>query len=142
MKILFVCSGNMCRSPMADGIARKMLRGQANVESAGTNAMSGSPASDRAIEVMRKSFGIDISSHRSLNVRMMNASIDDFDYIIAMDDTVAGHLRCIYPSISSKLIQWNVPDPFGGDLSAYERCAREIWKRIEGFLASIHMPVE
>jgi protein-tyrosine-phosphatase len=127
---------------MAEGITRRMLRGQAIVESTGTNAMSGSPASGRAIEVMQKSYGIDISSHRSRNVRMMDACINDFDYIIAMDDTVAGHLRCTYPSISSSLVQWDVPDPFGGDLSAYERCAREIWKRIADFLASTHIPVE
>jgi protein-tyrosine-phosphatase len=127
---------------MAEGLARKKLGGQAIVESAGTNAKDGCRASDKAIKVMKKLFEIDISSHRSRKVEMKDDRVNDFDYIVAMDDTVASCLRCAYPSISAKLIPWDIPDPLGKGISDYERCARKICKRVESFLASTHMPVE
>jgi len=71
MRILFVCYANMCRSPMAEGLARKELQDLADVESAGTHTWSGSAAPD-AVAVMRSEFGIDISLHRSRNVRDYN----------------------------------------------------------------------
>ena len=130
MRILFVCYGNMCRSPMAEGLARKMLARQADVESAGTNAHSGN-ASSHAIEVMHASFGVDISSHRSRNVR--DVAVNDFDYVVAMDDTVADDLRSMYPDINPRLITWEIDDPIGRGVEAYESCVREIQKHVEDF---------
>jgi protein-tyrosine-phosphatase len=113
---------------MAEGFAREMLEGQADVESAGTNA-DGDSANPLAIQVMRSKFGIDISSHRSRNMR--DVSADDFDYIVPMDGSVADDLRRDYPSISARLLDlWNVDDPFGKGAAAYERTAREIQKHV------------
>jgi len=134
MRILLVCYGNMCRSPMAEGIARKMLASQADVESAGTNAHSGN-ASSHAIEVMRASFGVDISSHKSRNVR--DVPVNDFDYVIAMDSTVADDLRSMYPDINPRLITWEIDDPIGRGVEAYESSAREIQKHVEDFSAHL-----
>jgi protein-tyrosine-phosphatase len=129
MRVLFVCSGNTCRSPMAEGLARKLLGNQADVESAGTHA-TGSGATVEAIDVMRSKFAIDISSHRSRNVK--DIPVDDFDYIIPMDDAVADDLRSDYPSIGARLLgPWNVRDPFGRGTAAYERAAREIEKHVK-----------
>ncbi len=69
---------------MAEGFGRKVLEGLADVESAGTHAWRGSAATD-AVAVMRSKFGIDISSHRSRNVK--DLILDDFDCIVAMDST-------------------------------------------------------
>lgn len=128
MKILFVCYGNMCRSPMCEGLARKMLGSQADVESAGTHAKRVSAAVE-AIEVMRSRFGIDITSNRSRNVK--DVPVDDFDYIVAMDNGVADDLRRISPSINARLISWNIDDPIGKGVEAYERSAREIQEHLE-----------
>jgi protein-tyrosine-phosphatase len=112
---------------MAEGLAHELLGSQTQVESAGTNAHRGS-ASSLAIEVMRSKFGIDISTHNSRNVK--DVAIDDFDCVIAMDSTVADDLKIMYPDIDTKLISWDIDDPIGGGLEAYERSAREIHKRI------------
>jgi protein-tyrosine-phosphatase len=71
---------------MCEGLARKMPRSRADVESAGTDA-NGSSANPHAIEIMRSRFGIDISSHRSRNVK--DVSVDDFDYVVALDGSVS-----------------------------------------------------
>ena len=137
MKIPFVCYGNMCRSPMAEGLARKMLGTQTEVESAGTNAHSGS-ASSPAIEVMRSRFVVDISSHTSRNVR--DVAVNDFDYVVAMDNTVADDLRTMYPSIIPKLVDsWNIDDPIGRGVEAYETSATEIQKHVEGVSARLRI---
>ena len=112
---------------MCEGLARKMLGTRADVESAGTNA-NGSSANPHAIEIMRSRFGIDISSHRSRNVK--DVPVDDFDYVIALDDSVSDDLRKMYPGIDTRLISWNIADPIGKGIEAYERSAREIQKHL------------
>jgi len=120
---------------MAEGFARKLLKSGVNAESAGTHAMSHGAAALEAIEVMRSSFEIDISSHRSRNVK--DVPIHDFDHIIAMDSTVAGDLKETYPKISAKLISWNIDDPIGKGIETYEKCAKEIQKQVEELSACL-----
>jgi protein-tyrosine phosphatase len=129
MKILFVCFGNTCRSPMAEGLARKMFEGQAVIKSAGTHAKNVGAAAPEAIEVMRSMFGIDITSHRPRNVK--DVCVDDFDYIVAMDNCVANDLRRMYPSINARLVSWNIDDPISKGVKGYEKSAREIQKKVE-----------
>ena len=130
MRILFVCYGNVCRSPMAEGLARRMLGSLAEAESAGTGAMNGRGASENAIKIMRSRFGIDLSKHRSRSVS--HVPMGDFDYIVPMDDSVADDLRGMYPQISARVMEsWKIDDPFGKGLVAYERSVMEIQKRIE-----------
>jgi ribose 5-phosphate isomerase B len=120
----------MCRSPIAEGLARKMLGSIVEAESAGTGAMDGRGAAKNAIEIMRSQFGIDLSKHRSRNVS--DVALDDFDYIVPMDDDVADDLRRTYPRISSRIMEsWKIDDPFGRGLEAYERSADEIQKWVE-----------
>jgi protein-tyrosine-phosphatase len=92
-KILFVCTGNSCRSPMAEGILKKMLRESKldnfEVFSAGTYNMNGAPPSLFAIEVA-KTRNVDLSQHRS---RQLNRQIlREADLILAMSDA---HLEAI-----------------------------------------------
>jgi protein-tyrosine-phosphatase len=118
---------------MAEGLARKMLGKQADSESAGTHAIDGTPATVEAIRVMRSRFAIDISSHRSRNVKAV--PLDDFDYIVPMDATIADDLRRDYPSISARLLNsWNIDDPFHRGAAVYERTAREIQKHVAELL--------
>jgi len=90
MRILFVCSGNICRSAMAAAYFRHRTRGCATdeleIDSAGTLNIDGSPASHEAIEVMRE-IGIDLVEHRSRGIRAHD--VRDADWIVGM---TRGHL--------------------------------------------------
>ncbi len=139
---LVVCSGNTCRSAMGEGLLRRLLatrlgckdaqlgdRGYA-VESAGTMAFDGAPASSAAVEALRAR-GIDISGHRS--TALAPDLIHRADYVFAMTD---GHLRSIITMVPSaqdrcrRLDDDNIEDPIGGDAEVYSRCA----DRLEGAL--------
>jgi len=113
---------------MAEGFARKTLNDLANYGSAGIASLPDENASEEAIDVMRSKFGIDISSHRSRNVR--DLALDDFDLIIAMDSSVAQELARRFPTTRRKLISWSINDPKYRGYGAYGRCAEEIQKKV------------
>ena len=130
MKILFVCSGNTCRSPMAEGFARKMFQANFHVESAGTHAHVRDPPATNAVKTMRDRFGVDISSHRSRSAN--DVHIEEFDYIVPMADDVQNDLKEGFPSLGEKLLpSWGIDDPYGGDLRTYEETAARIQKHME-----------
>ena len=130
MKILFVCSGNTCRSPMAEGIARKMFGADVHVESAGTHAHVRDPPAANAVKTMRDKFGVDISSHRSRSVN--DVHIEQFDYVVPMADIVQDDLKASFPSLGGKLLpSWGIDDPYRGDLHTYEETAAKIQKHME-----------
>ncbi len=131
IKILFVCYGNKCRSPMAEGIAKKVLKGIAHVESAGIAAW-GSNASEDAIKVMKKEFGIDISDHSPTDVT--DLSISNFDYIVTMDSYIDKYIRNHYKIEPSKIISWNIKDPYGGSIDNYKKCANIIQTNLQDLL--------
>jgi protein-tyrosine phosphatase len=89
--ILVVCVGNICRSPMAEALLKRALRGQDDiaVESAGLGALVGHPASDYAVELMDE-IGEDISGHRARQIHpgMVRAA----DLVLVME---SGHKRAI-----------------------------------------------
>ena len=141
---LMVCSGNTCRSPMAQALAAQMLAQQYNVapddllsvgiviESAGTYAASGQPASAEGVDAMAR-FGMDLARHRSRPVT--SDLINEADVIYCM---TAGHLRAIEqmsPQARDKLQMLDpngdIDDPIGRDLTAYQRCAELIRRRLE-----------
>ncbi len=138
LKILFVCYGNKCRSPMAEGIAKKMLKGKAYVESAGIAAW-GSNASGEAIEVMKNEFDIDISDHNPTDIT--DLSLNNFDYIVTMDsyiDTyIKKYIKKYYQIESNKIISWNIIDPYGGSINDYGKCANTLQNHIQNLLTEI-----
>jgi protein-tyrosine-phosphatase len=144
MKILFVCTGNTCRSPLAEAIARKFAieRGLIDLEigSAGTSAWEGAPASDGALLVgIERS--IDLSQHRSQQLtRELVASSDyifamgphHLERIEAMGGEGKGHLLTAYASGGES--DRSVSDPFGGDLDVYRATCDELQVEVRKLL--------
>jgi protein-tyrosine-phosphatase len=130
-RILFVCYGNTCRSPMAEGLAKKKLDHGIVVESAGI-ASGFSRAQPEAVQVMKDLFDVDISCHQARNLVDMEA--DKFDWIIVLDRFVFENLKKWWPWSGSILHLWDIEDPFGRDTQAYRNSARNIQRYFEKYL--------
>ena len=101
-KILFLCTGNSCRSQMAEGFANKLLSKDLHIESAGTEAHGLNPYT---VQTMQE-IGIDISHHQSKKIN--NAEITKFDLVI----TLCGDAKDKCPIIDkNKHMHWDIPDP-------------------------------
>lgn len=131
--LLFVCYGNICRSPMAEGIARKRLGPAARVASAGIGA-TGGPAAEEAVLVMKLVYRVDISAHVARPVGTFD--LRDYDAVIAMDPSIYHHLREYWGVPEAKLHGWDIEDPLGSDYQTFKAAALKIEQRLEQFLAA------
>lgn len=120
-KALFICYGNTCRSPMAEGLAKKMLGDRANVESAGLMPMFDGAAPD-AVAILNELFDVDISLHRPKDISEL--SLGDYDRIIVLDAYVYNTMSKNRKDLADKLILWDTEDPFGQDREVYKRVAQ------------------
>jgi protein-tyrosine-phosphatase len=146
MRILFVCTGNTCRSPMAEAIARRIAsdsgQGKFVFESAGTQAWEGSPASDAALLVGVER-NLDLSGHRSRQLTPAIARASDL--VLAMSPAHVAQVRELHPDANVHLLGGYgvagrgrpIADPFGGDLNDYRATADELEKELAGILARI-----
>src|SRR5437588_1010057 len=121
-RVLFVCAGNTCRSPMAGAIARRILGITVDVQSTGIEASDGAPATQGAIDVMADR-GLDIRNHSARRIDAVDVS--SFDLIVAMDTAVAQSLRSrgADPTI---IIELDIPDPIGMTIEHYRATADSI----------------
>lgn len=136
MEILFVCTGNTCRSPMAEHIARKLGEGNITASSAGLYAYEGDLISDPALEILQTEYGIDACLHRA---RQLTAEmVEKADRVLTMTRAHREALRARYPQYSSRImtlmeaagLEGDVYDPYGQGIEAYREAAREIEKAI------------
>lgn len=148
-KLLFVCSGNTCRSPLAEAIARAEAgrRGLADVEcrSAGTFAWDGQPAAANGILVGRER-GLDLETHRS---RELDPGLLAWaDLVLAMDASHAQAARRLSPTVKTELVTDSLPrghpsrgrsvaDPIGGDADVYRVTAELLEEAIRGLFDRI-----
>mgnify|MGYP001045078727 CR=1 FL=1 len=133
-RLLFVCYGNICRSPMAEALARRRLGPGAEVASAGIGAVGG-PAEEEAVLVMKLVYGLDISAHVARPVGAFD--LRSFDHVVALDVSIYNHLRDIWGVPESLLYGWDIEDPMGADYAAFKEAALKIERRLDQFLDSI-----
>lgn len=143
VNILFVCTGNTCRSPMAEGFAKKLLAGKLKcdvdqlgrmgykIASAGVMALNGTGASPEAIRFC-ESKSVDITGHtsRKLTAEMLG----DADYILAMSVGHRNDITQLLPQAGQKCMLLNdggdINDPIGGDFEVYKICGSVIEKAV------------
>jgi protein-tyrosine phosphatase len=145
--VLFVCTGNTCRSPLAEALAKKLLADRFGcavgdlprrgvwVMSAGVAAFGGSPASEESAAVAAE-YGADLAAHRSrpVNPQLLAAA----DHVVAMTRAHAEALAGRYPGVgpAPRLLcgDADLDDPIGAGLDVYRECARTIVRELERFL--------
>jgi protein-tyrosine phosphatase len=149
VRVLFVCMGNICRSPLAQGVFEDVLRregleGDVFVDSAGTGAWHvGSPPDERA-QRSASLRGLDLSSQRAR--RITPEDCEDFDYILTMDEdnyrAVAALCRgsaVVRPFLdfATDSPEREVPDPYYGGPDGFEHVLDLVEEASEGLLEDI-----
>ncbi len=141
VRVLFVCTGNTCRSPLAAAALVHELGTDASrvqIGSAGTSAWEGQPASEGSVRVAEAD-GIDLASHRSKRVSVTEIRAADWVFVmepmhrIALE-AVGGprdrvHVISEWPAGGEPDLE--VSDPFGGSIEAYEECWRRIRRHVQ-----------
>src|SRR5690554_1040996 len=131
--VLFVCSGNTCRSVMAEALMRKILRDRGlgvatQVGSAGLHAVEGAPAAEAAREVLRER-GVDLGPHRAR--QLTAAMVEHAGWIVTMTAALRDEARSRYPEKADRIVSLgdlagtgaDVPDPYGLPLERYRETA-------------------
>jgi protein-tyrosine phosphatase len=148
--IVFVCTGNTCRSPLAEALCKKLLADRLScaieelpsrgyyVLSAGVSALAGGPAAAEAEQVAR-SLGADLSTHRSQPLTMELAA--RADYLLGMTHS---HVHALmdyfgHHGVVPRLLDpvGDIADPIGGDQQVYDECGQQIWRQLEAFVAEV-----
>ena len=146
--VLFVCTGNICRSPIAEGFFRRLLGNRRDIEvaSAGVHAVRGQPPSLYAVQVCEEE-GVDISGLRSQPLTA--ALIDRATHIFAMTGAHLETIHMLFPHGAEKsfllrefeepgtTVWRDVPDPIGLGRDVYELCARTIKNALPSVLAFV-----
>jgi protein-tyrosine-phosphatase len=147
--VLFVCTGNTCRSPMAEGLFRKTVagRGDITVSSAGVAAAKGAPASSETLNVLKKR---ETSLENFKSRRVSESIMEDATHVFAMTEGHLAALEAFFPEHADKLFLVrefsgitdkrqgiDVPDPIGMGPAAYEEVAKVFDAAIPAIIAYV-----
>lgn len=142
MNILFICTGNTCRSPMAAAIMNKIAEENdmdVKASSAGIFAEVGMGASENAVKAMRL-YGISLKGHKS--TQLTEKMIEEADLVFTMTEgqrlMIEGYapekIFSVYEFLSS---EGDIADPYGGDLDEYNETAQEIYDALVDIAESL-----
>lgn len=150
IRVLFICMGNICRSPTAEGVFSALIqrKGVANrffVDSAGTHAFHDGDAPDLRAQKAAKERGVDLSKIRGRKFVM--GDFEDFDFLLAMDEDNYRNLMDFCPEEYQDKIKYfldyapdletrEVPDPYYGGKFGFERVLNMVEEASFGFLDS------
>ncbi len=139
---MFICTGNICRSAMAEKLLKQKLETHGlekewAVYSAGTNAYKGDMPTYEAVKVMHDLYGIDLKTHRA--TRVLDSNIREMDLILCMTASHKNTLQSLFPELQEKIFmlgeyvgrKQEIADPYGGTLETYTRCAGELEECLE-----------
>ncbi|OGI40087.1 MAG: phosphotyrosine protein phosphatase [Candidatus Muproteobacteria bacterium RBG_16_62_13] len=150
IRVLFVCMGNICRSPTAEGVFRKQveaagLAGQIEIDSAGTHAYHVGEPPDARAQAAARLRGVDLSLLRGRQA--VAEDIRRFDYVLAMDEDNQENLLSICPGGLEDKVELfmeyasghprEVPDPYFGGAAGFDRVLDMIEAASEGLLEDI-----
>ena len=136
MKILFICTGNTCRSPMAEALMKTKCRDKSDIEisSCGLCAFSGDSATKESIEAMR-SLGIDLSTHRARPFSIYMAS--EYDLFCVMTESHAQAISQVVPKEKLIILGGGIPDPYGKGIEEYQLCAKQIETALDDIISNL-----
>ena len=139
-KIMFICSGNTCRSPLAEGLFKKYLKENnitdIEVGSAGVGAFPGDGVSINSILVASHR-EVDISDHRAKNINPEHLLTTDLFFCMSDSHKQVLSRHCD----ESKIVVLNVPDPYGRPIEVYEECAEQFERQFPQILEKIQNTV-
>ena len=150
VRVLFVCTGNLCRSPMAAVVGRTLahgagLRMHMDFDSAGTSTLRGRPSIDPRARAVLTRAGYAVGAHSARRVAAEDLAANDL--VLAMDgghldallDTCApehAHKLCRFLDLAPGLEGQDVPDPYFGDMGGFERVLQLCELGVRGLLAA------
>lgn len=137
--VIFICTGNICRSAMAHQYMQKRLKDEGleetcEVSSCGISAYHGDRPTMHATDVMKK-YGVNMEIHRAVPISEVN--LRDYDLVLCMTEGHKAATLYMYPDITDKVYTLkeyidgnngniNISDPWGYDRNTYEKCSEEI----------------
>ena len=149
--VMFVCTGNICRSAMAHHYMQKRLydlnkEKEIIVSSCGTSALDGERSTSNAISVM-KNYNVDLSVHRATDI--FNINIEDYDLILCMTEQHKFNVLAYFPNLKEKVFTLkeyvfkgkckniDIDDPWGYNIKIYNACAKEIVECVDKLLLEL-----
>lgn len=150
LKIMFVCTGNICRSPMAHYYMQKKIKdieleNEFLISSCGTYAVTGERATNNAI-ISMKEYNVNLDMHRATNIE--DTDIENYDYIITLTMQHKNNVLYYYPKLDGKVFTLkefvsgdegyvDIDDPWGLNIIVYKDTAKEIVENVDKLIKKL-----